>query len=139
MIYIGADHAGFELKQKIIDKFTGRFVNLGTDSTASCDYPIFAKNVCLAVLRSVENRGILICGTGTGMSICANKFSGIRAANCWNSELVALAREHNNINVLCIGARFITENIAIDMVSTFLNTQFSQEPRHIRRLEIVDG
>lgn len=139
MIYIGADHAGFELKQKVIDKFTGRFVNLGTDSTASCDYPIFAKNVCLAVLRSVENRGILICGTGTGMSICANKFSGIRAANCWNPDLVALAREHNNINVLCIGARFITENVAIDMVSTFLNTQFSQEPRHIRRLEIVDG
>ena len=138
MIYIGADHAGFQLKGDICRVFPNQFIDLGTNSADSCDYPVIAKAVCSAVIESPENMGILICGTGTGMSICANKHKNIRAANCWTSEIARLAREHNNANILCLGARFISTNAAIDIVNTFLNTKFSEEPRHRRRLDLIE-
>lgn len=139
MIYIGSDHAGFHLKCEIMDALDCEYIDLGTDSNTCCDYPIYAKNVCKAVLESVDNRGILICGTGTGMSICANKFLGIRAANCWSVEIASLAREHNDINVLCLGARFIPASVAIEIVRSFIYTPFSKESRHKRRLKMIEG
>ena len=139
MIYIASDHAGFQLKREITNSFDCEYIDLGTDSDVSCDYPIYAHDVCKRVLESVYNRGILICGTGTGMSICANKVSGIRAANCWSAEIAALAREHNNINVLCLGARFISASVALDIVHSFIYTQFSKEPRHIKRLDMIEN
>ena len=137
MIYIGSDHAGFDLKAKLLAMY-GNFVDLGTYSSESCDYPIIAQKLCSEVLKSpAENLGILICGSGTGMTVAANKIAGIRAANCWDREIAILSKSHNNANVLCLAARFLEFEKAIDIVEGFINTPFSGEERHLKRLNLI--
>jgi ribose 5-phosphate isomerase B len=136
-VAIGSDHAGFELKEKIKEFLTANgyhFEDFGTNSEEASDYPEYAKKVSEAVLGGFEF-GILICGSGIGMSIAANKFPGIRAAFCMNHDLAKASREHNNANVLTLGARFTTDLEAKKIVKAFLETKFSNEERHIKRLK----
>lgn len=137
MIYIGSDHGGFVLKKQIMDYFDKngiKYQNLGTDSAESVDYPDYAHAVCNRVLRNPNNIGILICKTGVGMSIAANKIKGIRAALCKDTEVAALCRQHNNANVLCLGARDLDENDTIDIINAFLSAQF-EGGRHQTRVD----
>ena len=137
MIALGSDHAGFELKEKIGEKLTssGReFKDFGTYSKESCDYPDFALKVCRSVSSGKCKQGILICGTGIGMSISANKVKGIRAALCHSKETAKLAKEHNDANVLALGARVIDHSLALEIVEVFLETAFLSG-RHKRRVK----
>ena len=137
-IYLGSDHAGFDLKEKIKEFLLSKgfdVVDVGTDSKQSCDYPIFAKKVCEEVLKG--GCGILICGTGIGMSMCANRFKGIRAALCTNEYMAKMSRAHNDANVLCIGARIIGESLTLEIVERFLETRF-EGGRHRRRINMMD-
>ncbi len=138
-IAIGSDHAGFELKEKlkVFMKAEGyRFEDFGSDSSEPSDYPDFAKRVAEAVLGGFD-LGILICGSGIGMSMAANKFPGIRAAFCMNPDLAKASREHNNANVLTLGARYTDERNAKETVKAFIETKFSSDERHIRRLKKI--
>ena len=138
-IAIGADHAGFDYKSKLVDllKSKGYTVNdLGTSSSDSVDYPDFAHPVANAVEGGMAAFGILICGSANGVAITANKHQGIRAAICWQSELAQLARQHNNANVICIPARFVSEADAEEMVQLFLTTAFDGG-RHQKRVEKI--
>jgi len=137
-IFIGNDHAGKDLKDFLINFLKENYqeievINLGTDSYESCDYPDYAKEVSLNVLREEDSIGILICGTGIGMSIAANKIRGIRAALCYNSTAAKLARQHNNANILCLGQRIIGFELAKDIVDTFIKTEFEGN-RHLNRI-----
>lgn len=135
-IAISADHAGFELKKILIIKLkeSGYDVaDYGTNSTDSIDYPDYAYAVAKSIAEGDNELGIIICGSGVGVSITANKVKGIRAANCFNIEMASLARQHNNANVICLGARFITPEQATEMVTTFLTTEF-EGGRHERRV-----
>jgi ribose 5-phosphate isomerase B len=139
MIYIGSDHAGFTLKEKVISylKSAGYEVDdSGTYSEDSVDYPDFAHPVAEKTAAGNESKGILICGSGNGVCMTANKHKGVRAALCWNTDLARLAREHNNANILCLSARFISDEEALDMVNVFLNTPF-ERGRHTRRVEKI--
>ena len=137
MIFIANDHGGVELKNKIIkffDKNNIEFVDLGTNSTESVNYVIYAKKLCKKVLENSENKGILICKSGLGMSICANRFKGIRAGLCYNKKASLLARKHNDCNVLVLkGKSVFWKNI----VKNFLNTPF-EGGRHQARIESID-
>ena len=139
-IFIGADSAGYELKQTFIEKLkeAGYTVqDCGTDSTASCHYPVYARAVCEEVQKNPDTSfGILICGTGIGMSMCANKFHGIRAAVCSDTYSARLTRNHNNANVLCLGARVIGECLAEDILDSFLAADF-EGGRHQVRLDMM--
>ncbi|KIO77950.1 ribose 5-phosphate isomerase [Pedobacter lusitanus] len=136
-IAIGADHAGFAYKELLRDFLTDYEVqDFGTYSAASVDYPDFAHPVASAVENGDFNFGILICGSANGIAISANKHQGIRAAICWENELASLARMHNNANIICIPARFVTENLAKEMVITFLNTAF-EGGRHAGRVDKI--
>lgn len=143
-IVIGSDHAGFSLKEKIISelKKKGYIVeDKGAFSEDSVDYPDIAKSVAKIVSdkkNSGNCSGILICGTGIGMSITANKIKGIRAALCHSKETAHLAREHNNANILCMGARVINEKTALTITKEFLDTRFSSEERHIKRVQKLE-
>jgi ribose 5-phosphate isomerase B len=133
-IAIGADHAGFEYKQALAENLAESLVkDFGTYSADSVDYPDFAHPVASAVENGDADFGILVCGSANGVAITANKHQGIRAAICWNVELAALARQHNNANVICIPARFITLDVAKDIVNTFLSTDF-EGGRHATRV-----
>ncbi len=137
-IVIGSDHAGFELKEEL-KKFLCNehyIFDVGTNSTESVDYPDFAKKVCEYILEKRVDLGILICGTGIGMSIVANKHKGIYAALCFNENMASLARRHNNANVLCLGGRTTKLEDAIEIVKTFLNESF-ESGRHLRRVEKI--
>lgn len=137
LVIIGSDHGGFEHKQAVITHLENSGVevlDMGTDSDKSVDYPDYAKIVCRQVLDK-NAVGILICGTGIGMSISANKIKGIRAALCHNDYTAQKAREHNNANVLCMGGRVITKETALNLVDIFLSTDFSSEERHHRRVD----
>src|ERR1700749_167470 len=124
-IAIGSDHAGFDYKQLITDGLEFSVLkDFGTYSAESVDYPDFAHPVASAVESGEFDFGILICGSANGVAITANKHQGIRAAICWNEELAALARQHNNANVVCIPERFISFELAQKMVETFFNTPF---------------
>lgn len=139
MIAIGCDHAGYELKLKVIDFFKQEgilFHDFGTDSTLSCDYPIYAKKVAEAVISGESDLGVLICGTGIGMSMAANKVRGIRAACCSDPYSARLTRMHNNANILCIGARVVGEGAAIDIIDEFVNTEF-EGGKHQRRVDMI--
>ncbi len=139
-IFIGSDHAGFDLKEKIKDFLTSKNIqveDLGTYSKESCDYPIFAQKVCEHVLKE-NSLGILICGTGIGMSMCANRFKGIRAALCTNEYMAKMSKLHNNANILCIGARVIGEALAMEIVNSFISTSF-EEGRHLKRIKLMDS
>jgi ribose 5-phosphate isomerase B len=138
-ISIAADHAGVELKKQLREMLAGeghQLVDHGTDSTASVDYPDFAVMVAHDVVNGTAERGILVCGTGIGMAIAANKVSGIRAAVATNAEEIALSRSHNDANVLSVGARFTAPDEAVKMVHAFLSTPF-EGGRHVRRLEKI--
>lgn len=132
-IFIASDHAGFELKEYLQTQFN--LLNLGTHNEESCDYPVFAKK--LAIRLKNDDKGILICGTGIGMSIAANRFKNIRAALCFNEEMAKLARQHNDANILVLGARIISPEAAKTCVEKFLSTDF-EGGRHQRRLELID-
>ena len=138
-IIIASDHAGYELKEKIISHFQKdfEFDNYGPFSSESVDYPDFAHPVAEKITKGEFEYGILICGTGNGIGMTANKHAGIRAALCWNKEIAALARQHNNANVLVLPARFIAENDAFEVVKTFFSTDF-EGGRHQRRVEKID-
>jgi len=133
-IAIGADHAGFELKELVKANLSGAEVkDFGTYSPASVDYPDFAHPVALAVESGEFDLGILVCGSANGVAITANKHQGIRAAICWTDELAALARSHNNANIVCLPARFISVDVAEKIVETFLSTDF-EGGRHANRV-----
>ena len=138
-IYIGADSAGYALKGEFIAhlKELGYEVSdLGCDSTASCHYPEFASKVCEAVLQDADAFGILICGTGIGMSMCANKYNGIRAAVCGDTYSARLTRMHNDANVLCIGARVVGSCLALDILDSFLGGEY-EGGRHAIRVGMM--
>ena len=139
-IAIAADHAGFALKEKLKQRLAAQghvLVDSGTDSTESCDYPDFARPVAGQVARKQVDRGILVCSTGIGMAIAANKISGVRAAPAQSEDEVRLTREHNDANVLTLGARYLDEEQAARLVEIFLDTQF-QGGRHARRLSKIE-
>jgi len=139
MIALGADHAGFAYKEKIKALLTSmklEFWDYGTQSTDSADYPDYAHKVAESVSSGAAQIGILICGTGIGMSIVANKHAGVRASNVESVGAARLAREHNNANVLAIGARLTTWEVAQEIVKTFLGTSF-EGGRHQRRIEKI--
>ena len=139
-IFIGADSAGFELKGELISHLEDQgyeVVDCGTDSSASCHYPIFAKAVCENVQKELDTSfGILVCGTGIGMSMCANKHKGIRAALCSDTYSAKMTRQHNDANVLCMGARVIGSCLAIDIMDTFLSHDFDGG-RHALRVDMM--
>lgn len=136
-IAIGADHAGFDYKQVLADAVsTAEIKDFGTYSADSVDYPDFAHPVASAVEGGEFDFGILVCGSANGVAITANKHQGIRAAICWNTELAALARQHNNANIVCIPARFISIDEAKNIVSTFLSTDF-EGGRHANRVNKI--
>lgn len=141
MIAIGSDHGGFELKQEVIKYLEEKGIqyrDFGTDSTASCDYPVFAKAVARAVVSEECQFGILICGTGIGISITANKIKGVRCALCHDCFSAEATRLHNNANILAMGGRIVGPGLAIKIVDTFLNTPFSNDERHIRRISQIE-
>ncbi|MBR3605618.1 MAG: ribose 5-phosphate isomerase B [Candidatus Gastranaerophilales bacterium] len=139
-IALASDHGGYELKEKVykylIDK-NYEIVNFGTDSSESCDYPVYASKVCNAILNDGFDKGILICGTGIGMSIMANRHKGIRAACLSDVYSAQMTRKHNNSNVLCFGARVIDEEMAYKIVDTWLETEY-EAGRHQKRVEMLD-
>ena len=136
IVAIGCDHGGFELKQRIMEKFSADghvFADLGCYSTDSVDYPDFAEAVCASVIEGKADAGILICGTGIGMSMAANKSKKIRAALCHDHFTARMSREHNNANILCLGGRVLGVCVAEDIVHVWLNTPFSGG-RHLHRI-----
>jgi len=136
-IAIGADHAGFDYKQSLIEALNGAEVkDFGTYSDASADYPDFAHPVAVAVESGEFNFGILVCGSGNGVAITANKHQGIRAAICWNEELAERARSHNDANIVCIPARHISIEEAKKIVEIFLSTAF-EGGRHANRVNKI--
>ena len=142
MIAIGSDHGGFALKKALmahLDKRGLKYKDFGTYSEASCDYPAYGKAVAHAVAGGECERGILICGTGIGMSMAANKVPGIRAAVCGDCFSAEATRQHNDANILCMGARVVGEGLALKIADTFLDTPFSNDERHIRRISQIEG
>lgn len=140
MIALGSDHAGFEYKErlkKLLDEIGRPYQDFGTSSTDPVDYPDFAHVVSKSVASGKCQFGILICGTGIGMSIVANKHKGIRAAVCESIESAKLSREHNDANILCIGARISSWETSIEIVKTFLKTPFSGGKRHMYRIQKI--
>ena len=136
-IAIGNDHAGVELKRYIMQHFKEyEFIDVGTHTTQSCDYPDYIQLIAFAVQKKQADIGIAICGTGIGASIVANKVKGIRAALCTNEFMAKMARQHNDANVLVLGARVIGLDLAIHIVTAFLQAEFEGE-RHKRRLEKI--
>ena len=142
MIAIGSDHAGFELKQVIMKHLEERniaYKDYGTYSEDSCDYAVYAEKTARAVVDGECELGLLFCGTGVGISIAANKVKGIRACCCSDLFSAEMTRMHNNANMLCLGGRVITPEKAIELVDIFLDTPFSGEERHQRRIDqIID-
>ena len=136
-IGIGSDHGGYGLKQEVIGHLRSQgheVTDYGCHSTASCDYPQYARAVAKSVSDGTNEKGIVICTTGIGVSIIANKVKGIRCALCTDVTCARLTREHNDANVLAIGAGVIGENVAMDVVDTFLDTAFSGLEKHARRI-----
>lgn len=140
-IAIGSDHAGFFLKEKLRAYLAGtdaEVVDEGTDSSDSVDYPDFAEKVAADVSSGKADRGILVCGTGIGVCISANKIHGIRAAQAWNPEIARLSRQHNDANVLCLSGRFLEPALAIEMIQVWLTTPF-EGGRHQRRVDKISA
>ncbi len=141
MIALGCDHGGFALMKEVIDyleKNGLEYKNFGTYSEESCDYPVYGKAVAKAVASGECEKGILICGTGIGISISANKVKGVRAALCGDCFSAQATREHNDANILAMGARVTGAGLALKIVDTFLNTPFSNDERHIRRINQIE-
>lgn len=141
MIAIGCDHGGYELKLEVMKHLQDRgieYKDFGCDSDKSVDYPVYGKAVADAVASGECELGILICGTGIGMSIVANKVKGIRCALCSDCFSAQATKEHNNANVLAMGARVLGAGLALKIVDTFLDTPFSNEERHNRRIAMIE-
>ena len=141
MIAIGCDHGGFELKQEImkhLEENNVEYKDFGTYTKDSCDYPVYAKKVAHAIVNGECEKGILICGTGIGISITANKIKGIRAAVCTDCFTAEATRLHNDANILALGGRVVGPGLAVKIVETFLNTPFSNDERHIRRINQIE-
>ena len=142
MIAIGSDHGGYQLKQAVMKHLNERgemYFDFGTYSEASCDYPDYGRAVAEAVAGGEYQYGIIICGTGIGISITANKVHGIRAALCGDCFSAEATRLHNDANILAMGARVVGEGLALKIVDTFLDTPFSNDERHIRRINKIEG
>ena len=143
-VFLGADHGGFTLKEKIkawLKEHDFDVKDLGPEDDESCDYPLFAIKVARAVAEDEDFRGILICGTGLGMSMAANKIPGIRAACCHDAFTTEMARRHNNANILCLGARNTDHDLALKLVDIFLHAEFDgftpEGERHKRRMDAI--
>ena len=139
IIGIASDHAGYELKELLVAYLLAKdyeVINYGTNSDSSCDYPDFAHPLAADVNSGKLFRGITICGSGNGISMVVNKYPKVRAALCWNTEIVKLARSHNDANICSLPARFIQENEAIDIIKDFLSTPF-EGGRHIARVNKI--
>ncbi len=139
-IIIAADHAGYLLKEKVkiyLETQGHCVTDCGTDSEASCDYPIFAKKLCHKINAGEGELGILICGTGIGMSMAANKVKGIRAALCSDCFSAKFTRAHNNANVICLGARVLGEGLAMELIDIFLKTPF-EGGKHLNRINMFE-
>jgi ribose 5-phosphate isomerase B len=137
---IGCDHAGFEMKEKIKSHLEQKGITLtdrGTHSIESTDYPDYAHKVAEDVETKKGDLGILLCGSANGVCMTANKHNGVRAAICWNKEIAALARQHNNANIICIPSRFIDEKAAMEMIEIFMKTEF-EGGRHEKRVNKID-
>lgn len=141
MIAVGCDHAGFPLKKEVIkylDEKKIPYTDFGTFSDAAADYPVYGRLVANAVAGGEADFGIIICGTGIGISIAANKVKGVRAALCHDLFSARATREHNDANILAMGARIIEPSLAFEIIDTFLNTAFTGEERHIRRVSMIE-
>lgn len=141
MIAIGSDHGGYELKTEIMAHLKEKgieFKDFGSYSKESCDYPVYAKKVAESILSKECSLGILVCGTGIGISITANKIKGIRAALCHDCFSAEATRLHNDANILALGGRVVGPGLALKIVDTFLETPFSEDERHIRRISQIE-
>ena len=141
VIPIAADHAGFELKERLVRELRAlgyEPLDLGTHSPASTDYPEYAHQVAAKVEHQEAKRGVLLCGSGLGMSYAANRHPGVRAAVVWSPEVAQVAREHNDANVLILPARFVSEDEGVDILKKWLTTDFAGG-RHARRIAKIDG
>ena len=145
-IFLGSDHRGFEIKKHLVEKLNleapegYQVIDLGPfELDPADDYNDAATGVARAVRQAPENRGILVCGSANGIAIQANRFKGVRAAIALSEEQARLAREHNDANILCLGADFLDEHKIDDIANIFLNTKFSEEERHIRRVRKLDA
>lgn len=138
-LIIGSDHAGYETKNFLLKELSDRFdiEDVGSFNGEKCDYPIIAKELSEKVLANKDSFGILVCGTGIGMSIAANKFHGIRCANVTCKEFAKLAKEHNNANVLSLSGRFVSNDENLEIVNTYLDAEF--EERHLTRIKMMVG
>ena len=139
-VVIGSDHGGFRYKQRIIEYLKEKnidYIDAGTDSEASCDYPPIAQKAAEKIIKGEAEKGILICGTGIGMSIAANKIKGIRAAHCTDTFSARASRAHNDSNILCLGERITGESIALEIVDIWLNSNF-EGGRHQRRVDMIE-
>ncbi len=138
-IAIGSDHAGFDLKEFIKEKFEKEinWTDMGPSSADRVDYPDYAHQVAESVSNNTVDLGILICGSGNGVCMTANKHEGVRAGLAWEAELASLAREHNNANVICLPARFITEDQAVEIVRAYVNAEF-EGGRHETRVQKIE-
>ena len=137
---LAADHAGYPLKQEVgarLAQMGHEVIDLGCHSTAPCDYPDAAEAVAAALRDGSAERGIIVCGSGAGVSIAANKFPGIRASVCHDTYTAHQAVEHDNMNVLCLGARIVGSAVACELIDAFVGARFSREDRHQRRLDKV--
>ena len=138
---IASDHVGYRLKNYSVNNLKSE-INIndfGTNSDESCDFPDFAKEACDFVVNNESSRGLLICGSGVGMSIAANKILGIRASNVVDKETAIQSVEHNDVNVLCLGANIINEENVIDIVKSFLEAKLIKEERYLRRISKLEG
>ena len=137
-ISIGNDHAGVDYKNHIIEKLKENYnvINHGTNNIESVDYPDFAHPVSLDVQKKTSDLGILICGSGNGVAMTANKYKNVRAALCWNDQIAVLAKKHNNANIICIPARFISKEEALQIIKSFIDTEF-EAGRHQRRVNKI--
>lgn len=139
-IIIGSDHGGYSLKNKIVEHLKEQgieIIDAGCYSEESCDYPVIAKAVAKQVLET-GTKGILVCGTGIGMSIAANRFKGIRASHCTDTFTARMTRMHNNSNILCLGERITGSGLALDIVDIWINTEF-EGGRHSRRIDMLEN
>ena len=141
MIYLGADHRGYQLKDKLKEYLTFRgyqIMDMGTNSADAVDYPLIAKAVSEEVVKDLNNRGILLCGSAAGISIAANKIKGVRAGVAWNEKIATANRNDDNINIVCIPADDTDEETAKKIIQTFLDTSFGGEERRVRRLKQIE-
>lgn len=142
MIALGCDHGGYDLMKEVIaylDEKGLEYKNFGCDGPASVDYPDYAKPVAQSILSGECEKGILICGTGIGISIAANRHPGIRAALCTDCFMAEATRQHNDANILAMGGRVVGPGLALKIVDTFLNTPFSEDERHKRRIAKIEN